>query len=120
MSRTADAAPYIPKHDVRARKDRRQRERAEREWHRAYGSDCRVRYVRALPCVFCGATPSVNAHIKTGGKGRKADARYIVPACADCHHQMDHGMGKAAMEQAYNVDLEAEAARIDREFNLEF
>lgn len=100
------------------------RERRDREWDRAYESVDRVTWVQSLPCIFCGRTPSENAHVASGGTGRKSDARFVVPACGDrpgphgmvrgCHWEMDHGIGKRAMERKYHVDLYAEAERVEK------
>lgn len=50
-----------------------------RAFVRAYGSPARVAWVRAQPSVVSGQRPCVNAHVRSGGMGRKADARWIVP-----------------------------------------
>ena len=101
---------------------RKRRSKAERDakFHREYGWEGRVKWVQAQPCVFCGATPCENAHITNGGMGRKAGYDKIVPACEFCHWEMDHGIGKRAMERKYGVDLKAEAARVEREWEAEF
>jgi hypothetical protein len=65
------------------------------EFARIYGSKERVEWIKSLPCVGCGATPSDNAHTVSGGKGRKADAETIAPLCPDrfdrvgCHTKYD-------------------------------
>jgi hypothetical protein len=76
-----------------------------KEWKRVYGSEERVLWVRRQPCVFCHEGPCDNAHITNGGLGRKADYKYIVPACHRCHTELDHGIGKKGMERKYNVSL---------------
>lgn len=88
------------------------------EWDRIYGSQDRVRWVQDQDCIFCGATPCENAHVTNGGMGRKADAEYIVPACAGearngCHWEMDHGIGKKAMERKYRLNLREKARETD-------
>ena len=82
-----------------------------REWKRVYESEERVRWVTRQRCVFCEDGPCENAHITNGGFGRKADARYIIPACHRCHGELDRGMGKRAMERKYMVSLR-ELARL--------
>lgn len=89
-------------------------ERREREWERAYGSLDRVKWVQAQPCLVCGRTPSENAHIESGGTGRKADADLIVPLCTE-HHTGPEGYdeNKATFEATHALDLRAEARRLD-------
>lgn len=106
------------------------RMRTADEFARIYGSRERLAWVKAHPCVFCGRIPCDNAHVTNGGTGRKADAEFIVPACSDyfdrtlermvtgCHHEMDHGAGKAAMERHHDLDLLEAAAEIDAEWRL--
>ena len=56
-------------------------------WKRAYGSAARVSWVKDQPCVACGGEPPprcVNAHTRTGGRGRKADAATVIPLCLTC------------------------------------
>lgn len=88
-----------------------------REWKRVFGSPERVRWVQSQDCLFCGATPCDNAHVTNGGMGRKAGYEYIIPACTKnrdgCHWEMDHGMGKKAMERKYGLNLREEARRIE-------
>ena len=96
----------------------KRRGRSAKELERIYGSEKRVQWVRGLPCVFCGVQRglSENAHIRNGGMGRKADACFIVPACMGCHRRMDSGVGKSALAAEYELDLEAEACRIEAEW----
>lgn len=79
---------------------------------RAYGSEARVAWVKNLPCLVCAATPSQNAHVRSGGTGRKADARWIVPLC-DTHHHELHTKGINTFEVKYLLDLDIWAMLID-------
>lgn len=90
----------------------RNAKRHSANWLRAYGSAERVQWVKSLPCLVCGATPSENAHVYTGGMGRKADAAKIVPLCL-IHHAEQHAYGNRTIEDDYWLDLRAEAARIE-------
>ena len=63
--------------------------RKKRNFARAYGSKERVEFFKALPCHFCGKVPSENAHLVTGGAGRKSDAHTIIPADRECHAWLD-------------------------------
>ncbi|HSH45807.1 MAG TPA: hypothetical protein VK966_08125, partial [Longimicrobiales bacterium] len=61
---------------------KRNPERRDREWARAYGSEVRVEFVKALPCCVPGCrNRAENAHTESGGMGRKADADTIAPLC---------------------------------------
>ena len=92
--------------------------RRKREFARAYGSVERVAFVASLPCIVTAAWasahegPTDNHHTKTGGTGRKGDARVIVPLCRK-HHSVLHNHGDGFFEDTYALDLAAEAARID-------
>lgn len=76
------------------------------EWLRAFGSQERVRFVAALPCRVscCDERPCHNAHAKTGGMGRKADYRFILPLCAK-HHRQAHDLGVRTFENRYKIGL---------------
>lgn len=89
-------------------KKARKREKKETEWLRAYGSRERVRFVARLPCRVptCIRGPSQNAHAETGGTGRKADARTILPLCRH-HHAQLHAMGRWTFEKTYGINLMA-------------
>jgi hypothetical protein len=50
-----------------------------------------------------------NHHIKTGGKGRKADARFIIPLCHECHEEL-HFMGARTFSITVGINLEKAAA----------
>lgn len=59
--------------------------------------------------MACGVVGySENAHIETGGVGRRADADQIVPLCS-IHHGLLHQEGRGWFEAAYDVDLEVAA-----------
>lgn len=85
--------------------------RRKSELARCYGSRERVEWVKAQRCI-CRTTicegPSENAHIKTGGTGRKADADQIVPLCHN-HHVILHTEGVIWFQNLYSIDLDAAA-----------
>lgn len=85
--------------------------RRQKEWARAYHSEERVRWVKHHPCLVCGRTPSENAHTRSGGMGRKADADTIAPLCHEHHHEYDNH--KATFEDTHGLDLKAEAKALD-------
>ncbi len=70
---------------------------------------------KSLPCILakgCNALcepPIDNVHIVTGGVGRKADYRFIVPACRKVHRIL-HTIGRATFERRYSVSLDQLAA----------
>lgn len=81
----------------------------------------RVWFVSAvLECVVPGCEQddgeyNENAHIETGGMGRKADADKIVPACRR-HHRGPGGMhdGIETFAERWGLDLEQCAADTER------
>ena len=64
-----------------------------------------------------GAGPCVNAHVKTGGTGRKADARWIVPLTAAEHDEL-HRIGQRSFEAKHGIDLAFQAAIIDARWEV--
>lgn len=59
----------------------------------------RLEQIRSLPCSECGKSPrSQAAHSNFGihgkGKGIKADDKYTIPLCVNCHAKFDqYNMG---------------------------
>jgi len=70
---------------------------------RIYGSKERRRWIKSLPCLACCLVSPIfaladkwsceNAHVVTGGMGRKADASHIVPLCRTHHRWFDERRG---------------------------
>lgn len=57
---------------------------------RCYGPPKRRAWIKSLPCEHCGLVgQSQNAHVVTGGMGRKAGYEMIVPLCVWCHRAYD-------------------------------
>ena len=79
-----------------AKKKIKPKRRTEEDYERIYGSRKRVAWVQSQPCIACNRTPSENAHIRSGGMGRKADYRDIVPLCRSCH-TLQHSKGWKAL-----------------------
>lgn len=105
------------------------RKRRQSEFARCYHSRERVAFVKALPCLVCRRGPCDNAHIETGGMGRKADYTKIVPLCSmgaddpfgpgypKGHHGFFHQIGRESFVTCYPklaLDLEAAAAETER------
>lgn len=88
-------------------------ERQKKEFARAYHSIERVEFVKSLPCVAGCLRPSQNAHIETGGAGRKADYDKIVPLCFYAH-RLFHSWGRVSFEKHFSIDLDALAADTER------
>ena len=68
------------------------KKRSASEFQRIYGGATRVRWVASLPCWACGYAgdiPRQNAHTRTDGMGRKADADTIIPLCPPCHGRQE-------------------------------
>ncbi len=80
------------------------------EWLRAYGSQDRVEFIQRLPSVVSGKSPCVNAHVRTGGTGRKADAVWIVPLTSVEHDEL-HRIGMSSFEGKHGVNLRALAVQ---------
>lgn len=91
--------------------------RRKREFERAYGSEARVEWMRAQPSVVSGRTPCVNAHVKTGGMGRKADAAWIVPLTHEEHEEL-HRMGVLTFERHYVIHLASAAEAVERKWQV--
>lgn len=114
------AVPKPPKREKRPRsrlvRKPKKRNRSAAEFKRVYGSEERVRWVTSLGCGVptCFLPERVeNAHVVSGGKGRKSDARFIAPLCR-FHHQELHGVGIKTFCRWYAVDLVALAESVER------
>lgn len=101
---------------------RRNPKRRASEFARCYHSKERVEFVKSLPCVACGRGGlSENAHIETGGMGRKSGFEKIVPLCGyrdrlahGCHRLLDERMGRARFEKTFKINLDDAAAETER------
>lgn len=75
----------------------------------------RLDAIRALPCAECGASPrSQAAHSNFGvhgkGKGIKADDKYTIPLCVNCHQNFDQNLSQQTRQQQmdwFNEKLES-------------
>lgn len=102
--------PLKRKSKLTARKRIKAKPRTNVEFQRVYGSKRRVEFIKNLHCIVCFALPSENAHITSGGMGRKADYTQIVPLCASCHRkQHDKGWSALGWDDAH---LQYAAAKI--------
>lgn len=82
------------------------KKRSAVEFARVYGSKARAAWVKSQMCFLCSDVPCENAHIVTGGMGRKAEYTKIVPMCKP-HHAMLHRMGRPSFERYMTTDLDA-------------
>ena len=78
--------------------------RAKLALARAFGGPERIAWIQAQLCVACGREGCQNAHVRSGGAGRRADARWVVPLCPTCH-ALVHSGGQASFERAHQIDL---------------
>lgn len=88
--------PLKRKAKLKAKAKPKAKKRTVSDFARVYGSKARVEFVKGLPCVACNSGPCDNAHIKSGGMGRKADYTDIVPLCHNCH-LLQHQRGWKAL-----------------------
>lgn len=80
----------------------------------------RLAAIRKLPCVRCGYPRSQAAHSNFSehgkGKGIKADDKYTIPLCHNCHQWFDQyrGMGLVESKEWFDKMLE----KTERMLNL--
>lgn len=114
LRRTAAMPPGKPLQRG-AKLNAQNRRRREAERLRAYGPASRRAFVQALPCAVCGRTPSENAHVGGlaggAGMGRKADARFCIPLCAQ--HHREHHEGERTFAETHRIDLLATAEAVE-------
>lgn len=110
----------------RTRPKKVNRARKAKNHARAYGE--KRAWVVTLPCLICGYSPCDPAHVGTLGGGLKSGSERLVPLCGprlqlvgrltdyfDGHHRESH-RGIKTFQAKYGIDLKAEAARIEREW----
>lgn len=88
-----------------ARSAIKRKPRPASETLRIYGPPERRAWVKSLPCLVCGATPSENAHVENDGLSRKGDADKIVPLCHQHHIGSLHRIGPEPFERLYAREL---------------
>lgn len=79
---------------------------------RAYGPKERREWISRQPCILGGAGPIDPVHVKTGGTGYKADAKWVVPLTHSYHEEL-HQHGQSTFEAKYGIDLHWWAQVID-------
>lgn len=89
------------------------RKRRQKRWLEQYHSPAFVRWIWAHACVACGHYPSTCAHVTSRGAG--GTWRDIVPLCVRCHGEQ-HVIGIESFERRHAIDLQAEARRINAEW----
>ena len=96
------------------------RKRKAANLERAHGPAARREWIKTLPCANCGIVGySEGAHIKNGGTGKKAEARFTIPLCGrvvgviGCHG-VQHSFGWSALIELNTPEKrEAAAARTE-------
>src|ERR1041385_153267 len=82
-----------------------------------------LKWIKEQPCLTCKCSNNpyslIDAHHvlpKMGGKvGSKTDDTRAVPLCRDAHRDY-HDNGREEFEKNYEIDLEAEIARLNAEY----
>ena len=78
-------------------------------------------YIRTLPCLITGKTPSDAAHVSMASKiwgkvergmSRKADDRWTVPLSHDVHLNEQHVIGEIKFWKRYGLDPLVIASRL--------
>jgi hypothetical protein len=102
------------------------RKRKAANLERAHGPVTRREWIKTLACSNCGAVGySVGAHIKNGGAGRKADARFTIPLChsrdgIEGCHELQHRVGWSALARLAPAKFrEISAATIEEIWQME-
>lgn len=103
--------------------------RKKKEFARSYGSVDRVVWMASHGCLFATESfaalrlhlgqclgPIDNAHLVTGGMGRKADAKHILPMCRLHHHEFDTHAGLLFSDPAFRSELIPVALMFDAEW----
>jgi hypothetical protein len=95
---------------------------------RAYGPAARREWLLARPCIVCGIEGyTEQAHTRTGGTGRKADASTLIALCGQrlrripgncgldegCHAEL-HRVGRSSFEKIHGVNLDVLAAATEK------
>ena len=100
----------------------KRKKRPASETNRIYGPPARRKFVASLPCAACVVVGySENAHIETGGMGRKSDYTKIVPLCSHesphghygCHRRL-HNVGRYRFQFLHDIDLDQCAAETEK------
>ena len=99
--------------------------RKAKTFARVFGSEARVRFVKALPCAVpgCRRRDIQNAHVGShvdAGTGRRGDADTVAPLCEPHHKQQESRTG--AFEDEIGVPrgfLMERAAQVDAAWRSE-
>lgn len=93
---------------------KRGRKRSASERGRIYGTAERLDWLHSLPCCVTGVRGDIEAaHVVTGGTGRKADAKWLVPMARELHRQL-HQHGVRTFQKRWGVNLKALAIETER------
>lgn len=92
---------------------KRNAKRQAANFARAYDED-KVAWLKFEPCAVSGMRGNIDcAHVRNGGMGRKADAKWLIPLAGELHREL-HRIGRASFEAKWMVDLDTLAAQTER------
>ena len=94
----------------KTRLQKRGRKSAEKR-KRDFGE--KAAWVRRMGCLVCGTMPSDCHHDPPRSLGGSGESQ--VPLCRR-HHNVRHQIGPKRFVECYEIDLKAEAARIESEW----
>ncbi len=96
----------------RRRIKRQNKKRKRKLFEEQFGE--RADFARGFPCIIegCGKWPTQAAHVKSRGAGGKAESN-IVSLCLH-HHTEQHQLGILTFQAKYQIDLKAQAERIEQ------
>jgi hypothetical protein len=90
------------------------KKRRAKRYRETFGLE-KAAWVRTLPCLGCGRTPSEAAHAKSRGAG--GTAAHLVPLCHRCHREQ-HQVGILTFQASRRLDLLSEAEHYHRAWIL--
>ena len=77
-------------------------------------------WIRQQPCIVSGKYGVDAAHTKVLGRGTmvwKSPDRSAIPLRREYHREFDHGRRRPEFEAIYGVDIAAEVARLNAEYD---
>jgi len=87
---------------------KRNKERHDREWARAFHSEAFLEFTRDEPCVRCGGGPCVPHHEPTRASG--GTWKNTSPLCEDCHTAGPNARHTVGVESFWTFGITYEQA----------